>query len=97
MEHKCALCDIELPALLQASTLNHGKTVLHNERVNPYNGVLLCCNHDALYKKGYIAFDGQGRLHISSSIPEEDYLIYNIHQKRKLLDMRRISLISSGI
>ncbi|QUG42269.1 HNH endonuclease [Psychrobacillus sp. INOP01] len=83
-ENKCALCDIVLPDLLQASHSKPWKDSTHNERIDPYNGILLCCNHDALYNKGYIAFDGQGRLHISASIPEDDYLIYNIYQKKKI-------------
>lgn len=82
--NKCALCDIELPILLQASHSKPWKDSTHIERIYPFNGILLCCNHDALYSKGYIAFDGQGRLHISSSIPEEDYLIYNISPKKKI-------------
>ena len=81
---KCALCDIELPDLLQASHSKPWKDSTHNERIDPYNGLLLCCNHDALYKKGYIAFDGQGRLHVSSSITEDDYLIYNIYPRKKI-------------
>lgn len=48
------------------------------ERINSNNGVLLCCNHDALYDKGYIAFDGQGRLHVSSQIPAVNYEKYVI-------------------
>lgn len=83
-ENKCALCDIELPDLLLASPSKPWKDSTHQERIDPYNGVLLCCNHDALYSKGYIAFDGGGRLHISSSIPEEDYIIYNINPKKKI-------------
>lgn len=83
-ENKCALCDIELPDLLLASPSKPWKDSTHKERIDPYNGVLLCCNHDALYSKGYIAFDGGGRLHISSSIPEEDYIIYNINPKKKI-------------
>ena len=83
-EGKCALCDIELPILLRASHSKPWKDCTDIERVDPYNGLLLCCNHDALYNKGYIAFDGQGRLHISSSIPENDYIIYNIHGKQKV-------------
>ncbi|OAH52919.1 MULTISPECIES: HNH endonuclease [Bacillaceae] len=83
-DHKCALCGIELPALLRASHSKPWKDSTDVERVDPFNGVLLCCNHDALYDKGYIAFDGQGRLHISSQIPEMDYVKYNIHPKMKI-------------
>ena len=45
---------------------------------------LLCCNHDALYDKGFIAFDGQGRLHISSAIAPSDYLQYQLVQGSKI-------------
>lgn len=83
-DYKCALCEIELPTLLRASHSKPWKDSTDFERVDPYNGVLLCCNHDALYDKGFIAFDGQGRLHISSQIPEEDYDIYSIRPKMKI-------------
>jgi len=82
--HKCVLCEIELPALLRASYSKPWKDSMDFERVDPSNGVLLCCNHDALYGNGFIAFDGQGRLHISSQIPEEDYDKYSIHSKMKI-------------
>ena len=68
--HQCALCGIELPALLRASHSKPWKDSTDCERIDPFNGLLLCCNHDALYDQGYISFDGQGRLHISTSIPE---------------------------
>ena len=83
-DYKCVLCEIELPALLRASYSKPWKDSTDFERVNPYNGVLLCCNHDALYKDGFIAFDGQGRLHISSQISEEDYDKYSVHSKIKI-------------
>jgi len=83
-ENKCALCEIELPVLLQASYSKPWKDSTDSERVDPYNGILLCYNHDALYAKGYIAFDGQGKLHISASIPEDDYVIYNIYPKKRI-------------
>ncbi|KAA0944224.1 HNH endonuclease [Sporosarcina sp. ANT_H38] len=83
-DNKCVLCEIELPALLRASYSKPWKDSTDFERVDHYNGVLLCCNHDALYENGFIAFDGQGRLHISSQIPEKDYDKYSIHSKMKI-------------
>ena len=83
-DHKCVLCEIELPALLRASYSKPWKDGTSSERVDPYNGVLLCCNHDALYENGFIAFDGQGRLHISSQIAEEDYEKYSMHSLMKI-------------
>ena len=83
-DQKCALCEVELPALLRASYSKPWKDSTDFEKVDPYNGVLLCCNHDALYSAGYIAFDGQGRLHISSQIPEVDYEKYSMYPKMKI-------------
>jgi putative restriction endonuclease len=83
-KNKCALCNIELPELLKATYSKPWKDSINNERSNPYNGLLLCHNHDALYKEGFIAFDGQGRLHISSIINEEDYVMYSLKSKAKI-------------
>ncbi|MGA9289002.1 MAG: HNH endonuclease [Anaerobacillus sp.] len=77
-DDKCALCAIELPELLRASPSKPWKDSTNEERLDPHNGLLLCRNHDALYCRGFIAFDGQGRLHISSVIREEDYLMYGL-------------------
>ncbi|MFK4378479.1 putative restriction endonuclease [Bacillus sp. RC218] len=81
---KCALCGINLPELLRASHSKPWKDSTSMERLNSYNGVLLCCNHDALYDKGFITFDGQGRLHISPLIVETDYLIFGLTPKAKI-------------
>lgn len=78
-EGKCALCGINLLEILRASHSKPWKDSTNIERLDPYNGVLLCCNHDALYDKGLISFDGQGRLHISSAICEEDYSLYGLN------------------
>lgn len=83
-EHKCALCGIDLPELLRASHAKPWKDSTNEERLDPYNGVLLCCNHDALYDNGLIAFDGQGRLHISSLIKPKDYVKCGLMLKTKI-------------
>ncbi len=81
---KCALCEIELLELLRASYSKPWKDSTDFERVDPNNGVLLCSNHHALYKNGLIAFDGQGKLHISTRIPEEDHEKYSVRLKMKI-------------
>jgi putative restriction endonuclease len=83
-EGKCVLCGIDLPELLRPSHSIPWKDSTNEERLDPYNGVLLCCNHDALYDKGLITFDGQGRLHISSVICDEDYLKYGLVSMAKI-------------
>lgn len=83
-KHKCTICGIELSALLQASYSKPWKDSTDAERIDVYNGILLCSNHDALYEKGFIAFDGQGKIHISSQITIEDYVKYGIAPKMKI-------------
>jgi len=78
---RCALCEVELPELLRASYAKPWKDCTTKERIDPNNGILLCRNHDALYYNGLIAFDGQGKIHISSRIPEEDYEKYGLMKK----------------
>ncbi|WP_431028893.1 HNH endonuclease [Lysinibacillus sp. LZ02] len=82
--NQCALCGIDLPALLIASHSKPWKDSTDEERLDIYNGLLLCCNHDALYDQGYIAFDGTGKIHISNEINEEDYEKYGIHPKMRV-------------
>lgn len=77
-EHKCALCDINLSELLRASHSKPWKDGTNIERIDPYNGILLCCNHDALYDKGLITIDIKGKLHVSTKIKTEDYLLYGL-------------------
>jgi len=82
--HQCALCGIDLPAMLRASHSKPWKDSTNEERLDAFNGLLLCCNHDALYDKGYIAFDGTGKIHISERIDKLDYVKYGIHPKMRV-------------
>lgn len=58
--HQCALCGIDLPAMLRASHSKPWKDSTNEERLVVFNGLLLCCNLDALYEKAILAFDGTG-------------------------------------
>ncbi|MEK4630071.1 MAG: HNH endonuclease [Solibacillus sp.] len=82
--NQCALCGIELPALLRASHAKPWKDATDEERLDPYNGILLCSNHDVLYDQGYITFDGTGKIHISSEIESIDYVKFSIHDKMRV-------------
>ncbi|MCM3357763.1 HNH endonuclease signature motif containing protein [Psychrobacillus sp. MER TA 171] len=82
--NECAICSINSPDLLHASPAKPWKDSTGAEKLDSFNGILLCYNHDALYTKGYIAFDGQGRIHISDRIKEIDYDKYMIHSKIRI-------------
>ncbi|AYV67627.1 HNH endonuclease [Niallia circulans] len=81
---QCALCGIKLPEVLRASHSKPWKDSTNEERLDPYNGLLLCCNHDALYDKGLISLDKRGNLLISSKISKEEYEIYVLVEETKV-------------
>ncbi|MDQ0427348.1 hypothetical protein QOZ98_000173 [Planomicrobium stackebrandtii] len=82
--NECPLCGIAISDVLKASYAKPWKDSSDTERLDPFNGVLLCANHAALYSAGLIAFTGGGRLHISSRIMEEDYPEYRLRKNMKV-------------
>ncbi|WP_142829978.1 HNH endonuclease [Planococcus soli] len=81
---ECPLCGIAIDDVLKASHAKPWKDSSDRERLDPFNGILLCANHAALYSAGLIAFTGGGRLHISSRITEEDYPVYRLRKNLKV-------------
>lgn len=67
----CALSGRLLPsALLRASHAKPWAQSSDLERLDPFNGLLLAVQYDALFDKGLIAFDDEGGLLVSDSIDE---------------------------
>lgn len=56
----------------------------NNEWLNPYNGLLLIPNLDHAFDQGYISFDNNGNILISSSLNESDRMSLNITPDLKL-------------
>lgn len=81
---ECAICQINIPSMLQASHSKPWRESTDEERIDGYNGILLCQNHAVLYKKGYITFDGTGKIILSSHINEEEYEKLSISPKTKI-------------
>lgn len=71
--HACPICGISLEDSIQASYAKPWKDSLHEERLDPYNGILLCCNHHSLYEKGFISFNAKGHILICEEMAETDY------------------------
>lgn len=64
--HSCALCGIELPAMLIASHIKPFRDCAHiYEAIDHNNGLLLCRNHDYLFDQGYISFSKDGTILLS--------------------------------
>ncbi|QWI48291.1 HNH endonuclease [Bacillus mycoides] len=82
--HNCAICSIKLPELLRASHAKPWKLSSSSEKTNPYNGLLLCVMHDALFDQGFISFNDHGKILISEKLPVEDYSKYNLNMNMSM-------------
>lgn len=83
----CAVTHCDLPAVLRASHIKPWRDSDNQERLDPYNGLLLVANLDALFDSGYISFDDAGKVLLSGELSEElrDYLDLNAN-----LRLRRV-------
>lgn len=68
-EGRCALSGLALPSpLLRASHAKPWAEGGDHERLNPFNGLLLAVQFDALFDAGLIAFNDEGRMRVSSRV-----------------------------
>lgn len=71
-DRTCAVTGITVPEMLRAS---HAKPWVEcesdEERLNVFNGFLLSANLDALFDRGLISFDENGKILISSQVSEQ--------------------------
>jgi hypothetical protein len=82
-------CAVSGSIVLDAIRASHIKPWRHSddkERLDPFNGVPLIANYDALFDAGLIAFDDNGRLLVSDRLPESERSIFGLVGKslRKL-------------
>lgn len=83
--HKeCPLCGMDIDAVLKAGYAKPWKDSTDAEKINPYNGLLLCSNHEAMFTAGLISFTAGGRLHIAQKIPEQQYALYGLKKGMKI-------------
>ncbi|OME71486.1 hypothetical protein BSK65_10625 [Paenibacillus odorifer] len=69
LSDKCRLCSISDERFLIGSHIRPwSKCDLSDKRIDPYNGFLLCPNHDSLFDKGWISFHDSGEIVISPSL-----------------------------
>ncbi|CAM3888530.1 hypothetical protein GCM10009865_22170 [Aeromicrobium ponti] len=78
-EGKCTLCGVSDERFLIASHIKPWSQSNNQERLDVNNGLLLCPNHDALFDKGYISFDGDGIILVSESLDVATKVFLNIN------------------
>lgn len=64
----CAVTGVEPPDLLRASHVKPWRSSNNDERLSPFNGLLLLPHYDHPFDRGYISFDEHGRLESSPAI-----------------------------
>lgn len=80
----CELCGIKTPELLVASHIKPWADSDKTEKVDTENILLLCAMHDALFDKGFISFDKNGKILISNKLSEEEQALLNIHDETQI-------------
>ena len=81
---KCCLCGVDDPKLLVASHIKPWIDSEPKEKLDPDNGLLLCPNHDKLFDQGWISFDEDGQIMISSELSQKNQLFMNVREDMKI-------------
>lgn len=66
-EHHCAMCEISVTSLLNASHIIPWSNEV-KRRADPTNGIALCALHDRAFDRGLMTLDAELRIVISSSL-----------------------------
>ena len=81
---KCSVSKCEMTDILVASHIKPWNESSNEEKLDPYNGLLLLPNYDKLFDKHLISFDDDGKIIISPQIKKEEYKVLGISPKDKL-------------
>lgn len=80
----CQLCGVQNEELLIASHIKPWSKSNEKEKVDCYNLLLLCANHDKLFDRFLITFDDNGEIKMSSSLSDYDKIFTNIREGTSL-------------
>lgn len=70
--HGCAISQCPLTWMLIASHIKPWRDADNQERLDPYNGLLLLTNYDKLFDLGYISFNSKGKIMYSRLLDKFD-------------------------
>ena len=79
-----AVTGCQIASLLRASHIKPWRLSNNNERLDPFNGLLLVPNLDVAFDLGYISFENNGQIIISGRLGEESLLQLGIDFGMKL-------------
>jgi hypothetical protein len=81
---RCALTGCDIPEALVASHAKPWRLCNNEERLDPYNGLLLAAHVDALFDQGLISFDDSGVLLLSEQISLQQLCLLGIGGNSRL-------------
>ena len=80
----CCLCGVANPALLVASHIKPWAASEPMERLDIDNGLIMCPNHDKLFDRGFITFNEDGEIMISSLLDSNDQIFLNANKSMRI-------------
>ncbi|EEQ58937.1 hypothetical protein CBFG_02647 [Clostridiales bacterium 1_7_47FAA] len=81
---KCCLCGVSESRVLIASHIKPWSQCNPKEKVDGYNGLLLCPNHDKVFDIGLITFNDNGNIMISHKLSYNDRISLNLRDDMKI-------------
>ncbi|MEH6944741.1 HNH endonuclease [Bacillus sp. JJ722] len=81
----CKVCGMDISQLLVASHIKPWKDSNDKERIDFFNGLLLCPSHNAAFDRGYISFDNEGKIIISNLLNKQNKQLLQLHENIKIL------------
>jgi len=81
---KCSVTEFDRLDLLISSHIKPWRVSSENERIDPFNGLLLTPNLDKLFDLGYISFRNNGEIIISDLLSSSDLKRLNISNTMRL-------------
>lgn len=79
----CTICGVKA-VYSRASHIKPWSASNDHERLDIYNGLLLCPNHDYLFDQGLISFKENGEILISSKLSSPQQMNFNINERLKI-------------
>jgi putative restriction endonuclease len=89
---KCCVTGLAVEGLLTASHIKPWSDSDNVERLDRFNGLLLSPSYNAAFDRGYISFDDEGTLILSSLLSLDDVALLGIKATAQLLQIPKESL-----
>ncbi len=80
----CSVTGLQSVSLLRASHIKPWKDSNNDERLTPYNGLLLTPDYDFLFDRGYISFKSDGSVMVSQQMSPFARKVFDVHDDLQL-------------